>query len=434
MAAPLPKTAALSRPDRQDILIAAGFALAGLLLFLWRIGDPAKLNFDETHYVPAARTLIDMAALPNAEHPPLGKLLIGLGMTLFGDNPFGWRVMSALAGSALLFGGVMAARWLFLRRPTAIMAGALMLFSPTLLVQARIAMLDIFMAAFLMLALWQFAAAWRTGFALRRHFVLAALFSGLAVGSKWTAVPILLVVVPLTLWLVWQAHKQAAKADHIKAAITAKALPLRDAAGWLIGLSALVYLATFLPYLFLRHDALSIAGIVPQQFRMLSMQGWAMGPHPYQSVWWQWVLNLRPVWYFYEPVAGVQRGVLLVGNPVICWGGLIALPVALWAAFRQQARPMLVPVLLWATPLVFFIVAPKPVQFYYHYFLSSLMLCIASAAVLDHYFYRHGKRLVPWLAIGAAGLVFLEFYPIVSASALGDAQDFNRWMWLASWR
>ncbi len=96
--------------------------------------------------------------------------------------------------------------------------------------------------------------------------------------------------------------------------------------------------------------------------------------------------------------------------------------------------PLLLPVLLWAAPVVFFILAPKPVQFYYHYFLSSLMLCIASAGVLDHVFWRRGERLVPWLAVGLAGLVFLEFYPIISAATLGDPQDFNRWMWFDSWR
>ncbi len=130
----------------------------------------------------------------------------------------------------------------------------------------------------------------------------------------------------------------------------------------------------------------------------------------------------------------MQRGVLFIGNPVLCWGGLIGLLACIWAGLRDKARALLVPVLLWAAPLAFFILVPKPVQFYYNYFLPSLMLCFASGAALDHYFYRRGARLVPWLAVGLTGLVFLEFYPIISAAALGDPQDFNRWMWLDSWR
>ena len=414
-----------SRPDQRDLLIAGAFALMALALFIWRIGAPAKLDFDESHYVPAARALLALDLLPNAEHPPLGKLLIALGMALFGDNPFGWRIMSALFGALLVFIAWMATRWLFLRRPAAIMAGILLLFSQTLYIQARIAMLDIFMASFLMLAFWQLIALWRTGFADRTRFIVAGAALGLSMACKWTALSFIAPGLPLFVWLLWRRQQQPPDAHP---------LPMAESLGWLGPFAILTYLATFVPYHFLRHDALSLVQIVPQQFEMLRMQSAPMGPHPYQSRWWQWVLNLRPVWYFYEPVAGVQRGVLFVGNPAICWGGLIALVASLWAGLRRRAWPLLLPALLWAGPLIFFIAAPKPVQFYYHYFLSSLMLCIASAGVLDHYFWSRGNRLVPWLALGLAGLVFLEFYPIISAGALGDPQDFNRWMWLDSWR
>ena len=35
-------------------------------------------------------------------HPPLGKGIIALGIRLFGFNPFGWRIMGALFGIAML--------------------------------------------------------------------------------------------------------------------------------------------------------------------------------------------------------------------------------------------------------------------------------------------------------------------------------------------
>jgi dolichyl-phosphate-mannose--protein O-mannosyl transferase len=167
---------------------------------------------------------------------------------------------------------------------------------------------------------------------------------------------------------------------------------------------------------------------------MLKLQSAPMAGHPYASRWGQWVLDLRPIWYFYEQIDGVQRGVLMIGNPAIMWGGLAALLACLWAGLKGGARSLLVPVLLWAAPVAFFALVPKAVQFYYHYLMPSLLLCAASGGALDHYFWRRGMRLVPWLVIGFAGLVFLEFYPIISAAPLGDAQDFNRWMWLDSWR
>ena len=78
MGAPTDQSEGQSRPDRHDLLIAGAFALLSLALFLWRIGDPARLDFDETHYVPAARALMALDLLPNPEHPPLGKAEAGL--------------------------------------------------------------------------------------------------------------------------------------------------------------------------------------------------------------------------------------------------------------------------------------------------------------------------------------------------------------------
>jgi dolichyl-phosphate-mannose--protein O-mannosyl transferase len=412
-------------PDWRDRGIAALFALAALALFLLRITDPAKLNFDETHYVPAVRTLIAFAGLPNPEHPPLGKWLIGIGMALFGDNPFGWRIMSALSGAVLVGAGVMAARWLLGTRAAAVMTGVLLLVSPTLFVQSRIAMLDIFGVSFMMLAFWMLAASARRGFRDRPGLALGGLFLGLATACKWSAVPIVAASIGFYLVMRWRDRGRPLRAKEVTAT---------EGLMWLGPFAVLAYLATFLPYLLLHQGALSLASVIPQQLEMLGLQSASMASHSYQSVWWQWVLMLRPIWYFYEPVDGIQRGVLMIGNPAICWGGLAALLVCLYDGIRGGRPALLVVALPWAASVIFFVVIPKEVMFYYHYFPATLLLCFAIAGVLDTHFWQAGNRLPPILGIGLAALLFLEFYPIVSAAALDDPQDFNRWMWLDSWR
>ena len=90
----------------------------------------------------------------NIEHPLMGKTLIAAGMTLFGDDALGWRALSTLAGTAVVVG-------VFAHPVVAPSGGCgprsfgsvLTILNFTVFIQARIAMLDGFMAAFVVIGL-----------------------------------------------------------------------------------------------------------------------------------------------------------------------------------------------------------------------------------------------------------------------------------------
>ena len=44
----------------------------------------------------------DGLSVAEMDHPPVGRLIIGLGMDLFGRTPFGFRFMQVLFGIAML--------------------------------------------------------------------------------------------------------------------------------------------------------------------------------------------------------------------------------------------------------------------------------------------------------------------------------------------
>ena len=80
----------------------------------------------------AARALLALSAPANIEHPPFAKELIAIGMRLFGDNPFGWRFMSTLAGSAtmgLLL--LLPGHWKWIPLGVAVMSGTFILTRPS---------------------------------------------------------------------------------------------------------------------------------------------------------------------------------------------------------------------------------------------------------------------------------------------------------------
>src|SRR5947208_13864629 len=55
--------------------------------------------FDEAFYVPTAQDLLH-GVPSNLEHPFFGKVWGALGISIFGDNFFGWRIFYALIGVA----------------------------------------------------------------------------------------------------------------------------------------------------------------------------------------------------------------------------------------------------------------------------------------------------------------------------------------------
>lgn len=441
-AAPPSPLAAAPPPRRHDpawwcVLIPLGFGV----IAAWRLSLPSAPFFDEVHYVPAARELLRWAATGeggwlNPEHPPLGKYLIAFGMALLGDNAVGWRIMPLLAGM-LALGAGMRAMWHASGDRFACLAFGLLLASGFhLFVQSRIAMLDIFMAAFLLVAAWQFAAAIAEPETGRRRLALTGVMLGLALASKWNAIP--LAVLPGLAFLAARATAGRRRLLLSRRGAPVPGITLVEASVWLgvlpLAVYALAYAPAFWMGTYLRPSLVSEHGFLGAQVEMLRLQSSVVEPHTYMSRWPQWVANTRGIWYFYEFADGAQRGVLLIGNPLTMLAGLPALAWCAWAGVVRRDRARLAFALAYAASLALWVIAPKPVQFYYHYLMPGTFLLGALALALADL--RRVERL-GWLAwavlAGSLGL-FAVFLPILSAAPLAGEMSFADWMWLEGWR
>jgi dolichyl-phosphate-mannose--protein O-mannosyl transferase len=421
--------------QRDPLGWTAAFALAFLAMTLWRLSIPSKPYFDEVHYLPAARALLDMSYLANPEHPPLGKALIALGMAVFGDNPLGWRIVPALFGALGLFAAMRALWFATESRFATVAFGALLATAFPLFVHARIAMLDGIMAGFAMVALWMCAGAVRENETARWRLAVAGAALGCAMAAKWNAVP--LAVVPGLAFLAVRVRSAGWHAMTAWRGPPVGGMTLAEAAIWLGALPLAVYALSYAPYAFLDQGAVGLGGLGELHRQMVVLQEQVVQTHTYQSVWYEWAANWRAIWYLYEPVDGAQRGVLLIGNPLTMWLGLPALAWCAWAGFapgnsgrRWDALAVFV---LYAVSLGFWIVAAKPVQFYYHYLLPSVFLIAALALVLDE-LWKRGWRWLPLLAIAGSAGMFAFFWPILTAAPLDGPDAFVRWTWLDSWR
>ena len=414
--------------DRDPIVWCALLSVLFLAVSLVRLAVPSTPYFDEIHYLPAARALLSGAEVLNQEHPPLGKLIMAASIALFGDNAFGWRLPSAIAGAAALF-AAMRALWFVSRdRFAAIAFGLLAATGFSLFVQSRIAMLDIHMAAFVAIACWQYAAAWAEPECGRRRLALCGIAIGCAIASKWNAV--ILAPLPGLVFLIARAKAGRRRLLFSRRGAPVPGITLVEATAWLGLVPLSIYALTYAP-LYLLAPGDMAGGLIEQHRHMLALQSSVVEPHTYMSAWWEWVLNTRGIWYLYEFIDGEQRGIVMIGNPLTMLLGLPALAWCAWRGLRRHVAEGGV-ALLYAVSLGFWVIAAKPVQFYYHYLVPSLILCAALALAASALWHR-GWKAAALLPIAGSVLLFVHFHPILSAAPLPGAGAFQRWMWLDSW-
>jgi len=379
-------------------LTLASVLLEGLsfALFFFRIDSLPIRQIDENYYVPAARAFLGGTADDTLQHPPLGKIIIAVGIRVLGDRPEGWRLASAVFGSITLVAIFIWAYMLTQDFGLALFAAILTIFNNFLYVMARIAMLDVFYFTFVLLGILAFTRAILTtdlSLFRRRVFVfVAGLMFGAAISCKWTGIVFQACLLLLLLYLrISDSHK-------------VRELGL---ATLVLGLGV-VPLATYYTVFGLASMALhlpfSLHEFVAQN---VSMWKWhrAVPGNPTLNVrWYQWFFRSSPERAFSY----------LVGNFVVMWTGVGAVILCAWNWWKNRtlavAEAMLV--LLYSANVLQWVVIPQRVTCYYYYYPSAMLLGVAIALAIG----RAGRPSwagvrVSLVLMIATFLFFLFSYP-----------------------
>jgi len=366
--------------------------LLAAILRLWNLGHPHSLVFDETYYVKdawsqwvlgyaakwpdgadarfaAGETDIFLTDPSFVVHPPLGKFLIGVGMALLGpDSSVGWRISAALFGTACVLVLYFFAKALTRSIVFATVPAFLLAIDGLGIVMSRVALLDIFLTFFVLLAFWfavldrgrhldRLAAAtvarevdgrppaWGAILWNRPWVIAAGAAAGAGAAVKWSGVWVLAAI---GLYLVVTDALERRRlgvtfwpTDAVRQGIVSFVL--------LVPVAFVVYLASWTGWLlsdggYDRHsaDASPASGLfawVPLPLQSLwryhetiygSMTGMT-SPHGYESPAWLWPLLWRPTSMYAGATADGQNG--CTGGGAGCLDILYSMPnPLLWYA------------------------------------------------------------------------------------------------------
>ncbi|MFF5498059.1 dolichyl-phosphate-mannose--protein mannosyltransferase [Streptomyces aquilus] len=432
-------------------------------------------------------------------HPPVGKYVIGLGELVFGFDPFGWRFMTALLGTLSVLMLCRIGRRIFRSTFLGCLAGALMAVDGLAFVMARTSLLDGVLMFFVLAAFGclvvdrdktreKLAAALpldadgqarpdrqvaeTTRFGWRPWRWLAGLMLGLAIGTKWNGLYIMAAFcVMAVLWDV--GSRKVAGARHPYVAVLRHDLGLTFLAT--VPVAIVTYLLSWLGWILSPTDGTggyyrnwavtdgkdsSWSWLFPDWWRSLwhyehQVYEFHVGlssPHTYQSNPWSWIVDGRPVSYFYEsPAAGKDgcpvdatekcaREVLAIGTPLLWWAAAFAVLYVLWRwFFRRDWRAGAIACGIAAGYLPWFMYQERTIFFFYAVvFLPFLCLAVAmmTGAIVGPPRSSDTRRVAGATAAGVLVLLiawnFIYFWPLYTGTAI-PIDDWRSRMWLDTW-
>ena len=365
--------------------------------------------FDEIYHARTAWEHLHGVYPYEITHPPLGKLIIGLGISLFGMTPFGWRFSGTLFGVLMLPILYVFAKKLFGGRTVPTACTLLMATDFMHFVQTRIATIDTY-AVFFILLMYLFMYLFVSGGRLR-DLALCGLFFGLGAASKWTC---LYAGAGLALiWAIWVVESVRKGTLELRGFVKNALFCIL----FFVLVPALIYYLSYLPYGIAqgKTDLLSadyLRIVLDNQKYMFNYHSQLVATHPYSSHWYQWLLDIRPILYYLDYLPDgrhISFGAFV--NPVLCWGGLLSLFVLLYLLLVRRERRAGFLLLGYLAQLLPWVLVPR-LTFAYHYFPCTPFLALSLGECfqvlrLDS---RRGCRAVAGLVLLSA-LVFALFYP-----------------------
>jgi dolichyl-phosphate-mannose--protein O-mannosyl transferase len=403
------------------ISIIIGFALT---LRLWRLDLPKGYIFDEVYYAKDAASLITHGVELNEDgmaefvvHPPLGKWLIGIGIKLFGNNEFGWRVIAAVVGSASVLLIYLIVQRLFNSLFLSNIAAALFALDGLHLVMSRVALLDIFLMFFILLSFYLI---------LRDNLWLSGVIIGLASATKWSAVFVIPLLILLTVNLS-RANLATWGKRFSQFVLTPIGIYLLSWSGWIFSSKG-----------WARDSGSNLfSSLWNYHVEIMNFHRGLTEQHTYAANPWSWLVLGRPTSFYYETPknCGAQscsQEILAIGTPILWWAGIfaIAITVGLFIVNRDRISAFILAGIA-GTYLPWFFIQNRT-TFYFYAIAIFPFIVLALINVFNWALNNQVNRKLIYGFVITVGVNFIYFLPIFIGINIPYVDWLAR-MWLPSW-
>lgn len=152
--------------------------------------------------------------------------------------------------------------------------------------------------------------------------------------------------------------------------------------------------------------------------------------HSFASPWYEWPLDIRPIWYFAGDTQEGYSTISAFGNPLLWWAGIPALGAAACLWWKERFRWAGLVLAGFLSVYLPWVLVPR-LTFIYHYFTAVPFLVVALCGVFSLLYQRggfarqltfpggiqcSGATLLLAAFTAACLLLFAVYFPVLSGS------------------
>ena len=392
-----------------------------------------SMYFDEIYHARTGYELLhgfEAGKILEWSHPHLGKLLIALGIKLFGMTPFGWRFSGTLVGVIMLPVLYLLIKQLTGKSNLSFIGMCLMALDSMHFTQTRLATVDSYAVLFIMIMYLFMIRYYMMGQGeapLYKKLItlgLSGLFMGFACSAKWTGIYAsagLAVIFFLSVGeQICRYVKTERPAGENKHFVRDLIITIGFCVLFFIVIPVLIYYFCYYWH-FRNSGGLTIAKVWQLQKDIYGYHSTLVDDHYFKSPWYEWPLIVKPMWYYSADIDYTGRGfvssISCMGNPAVWWTGIVCFVIAMFilALRRKTDKRILLIVIGFMSQFLPWVLVPRS-TFIYHYFASVPFIIIATVLVIDYIGATDRKIAIGFTVtlIAAALILFAMFYPIES--------------------
>ncbi|MEG2381573.1 MAG: phospholipid carrier-dependent glycosyltransferase, partial [Oscillospiraceae bacterium] len=408
--------------------------------------------FDEIYHPRTAYEHLHMMPYYETTHPPLGKLIMSIGVAIFGMTPFGWRIMGTLFGIFMLPLLYFFLKKMFGRTRYSVIGTLLFAFDFMHFSLTRMGTIDSY-PVFFIIAMFYFMYMFgeraisqarmgtlfgniRNTKSLTGFLAMSGIAWGLGAASKWIAIYAgagLAVEFAIIMVMIFKALPEAQKAKYTAFFFKICSVCLL----FFVAIPGMIYLLSYVPIVMTGEYGIIFEAMWNNQKYMLDYHGTLTSTHPYSSMWYQWPIDYKPLWAYLAPNESVTPGMVgtisIFGNPLLWWTGIAAFVYSIIVGIQKKSKEVLFISIALLAQYVPWMFVSRAV-FIYHFFASTPFMVMFIIYAMRDLEERFGWfKNVSMVFVITCLLLFVAFYPVLTGVPANADYVKLFLVWFNSW-